>query len=875
MLTHISDLREMTKGAGHMSINYKLLLGSILAASVWLGACEEDEDDDHQDETASVTISGQHSVELGKTLSLSASTTNGIDTGYSWASKDETVAKVDSAGKVTAVASGETEISATGDDTKALRSHAVVVLPLGAVSITISGGYSVKVGGTLKLSATTQNATDSGYTWSVDKAELASVATDGTLSGLAPGTVVVTATGAQTKVSGSIGLVVGAEIPNYDSWLGSAHADVKAEAFNHWNADTPAEIPTGCARCHSTPGFQDYLGADGSAAGKVDKAAKVGTVIECQACHNTAASALASVTFPSGVTIDKLGAEARCMTCHQGAASSDDVDQAIKDAAPTDDDTVSSKLSFINIHYYAAGATLNAGRVRGGYQYATKVYDWRFRHVPTHDTCVDCHDAHSLKVKISECKTCHTGVTSEADLKKIRMIASLGSDYDGDGDKTEGIADELAGLQALLLQAIQAYAGEQKQDKICYDKATYPYFFIDADGDGACSSAEAAFTSRYVKWTSRLLRAAYNYQVASKDPGAFAHNVKYIIQLLYDGVEDLNTKLTTKVDLTKAVRNDPGHFNGAGEPARHWDEDDVVSSSCSKCHGGSEGYSFFQTYGVGKSVEEQDNGLDCATCHKTFGTSFDLVTVDSVTYPSGKTITDVGNPSNVCATCHSGREAKATIDAKIAANSLGFRNVHYLPAAAIKAGSKAAVGYEYGGKTYAGEWTKHSIGHTCTYCHDPKVSNHTFDVADVISSKCTGCHTGVTKPSEIRFTHTLDYDGDGNTTEPLADEISTLAAALLAQIKVEAAKGSVKICYSSTVYPYFLTDTDGNGTCDSGEATAYPTASWTAALMKATHNYQISQKEPGAWAHNFDYLAQLLIDSIEDLGGAVTAYKRP
>ena len=40
--------------------------------------------------------------------------------------------------------------------------------------------------------------------------------------------------------------------------------------------------------------------------------------------------------------------------------------------------------------------------------------------------------------------------------------------------------------------------------------------------------------------------------------------------------------------------------------------------------------------------------------------------------------------------------------------------------------------------------------------------------------------------------------------------------------------------------------------------------------MKAAYNYQLSRKEPGAWAHNFDYVAQLLFDSVADLGGSVT-----
>ena len=45
--------------------------------------------------------------------------------------------------------------------------------------------------------------------------------------------------------------------------------------------------------------------------------------------------------------------------------------------------------------------------------------------------------------------------------------------------------------------------------------------------------------------------------------------------------------------------------------------------------------------------------------------------------------------------------------------------------------------------------------------------------------------------------------------------------------------------------------------------------------MKAAHNYQLSHKDPGSWAHNFDYVGQLLYDSVEDLGGLVTSLRRP
>ena len=45
--------------------------------------------------------------------------------------------------------------------------------------------------------------------------------------------------------------------------------------------------------------------------------------------------------------------------------------------------------------------------------------------------------------------------------------------------------------------------------------------------------------------------------------------------------------------------------------------------------------------------------------------------------------------------------------------------------------------------------------------------------------------------------------------------------------------------------------------------------------MKAAHNYQLWHVDPGAWAHNFDYVAQLLYDSTEALGGAVMGMVRP
>src|SRR5690606_24698179 len=90
-------------------------------------------------------------------------------------------------------------------------------------------------------------------------------------------------------------------IPFYDEWANSPHNDTEGEPFNHWNEEDPPEVPTDCAKCHSTPGYMDHLGADGSTAGVVDAPAPIGTTIQCVACHNEVTLTKTSVVFPSGI----------------------------------------------------------------------------------------------------------------------------------------------------------------------------------------------------------------------------------------------------------------------------------------------------------------------------------------------------------------------------------------------------------------------------------------------------------------------------------------------------------------------------------------------------------------------------------------------
>lgn len=704
-------------------------------------------------------------------------------------------------------------------------------------------------------------------------------------------------------------------VPYEELWKESGHNAVDGEPFRHWDdaAANPDGVPTSCAKCHTTAGYQDYLGADGSEALKVDKPVPAADSqgIQCVACHNPVASfQLNSVQFPgkdaegNPITVTGLGDSARCMICHQGRESKASVDGAIAQfkvedvdavVAPIKDDKGNDvKFGFRNIHYFAAAATQYGTQVKGGYEYDGQSYDYKHAHVAGYDTCAGCHDPHSLKVKVDECTACHAGVTSVEDLKNIRMAQASSSDYNGNGDTTEGMYYEIQGLQEQLLAAIQTYAQEKTGTAISYDAATYPYF-LGPDGKA------------FPAWTARLLKAAYNYQLSVKDTGAYAHGNKYVVQLLYDSIQDLGG------DVSKLARNDSAHFAGNTMPFRDWDETGEVPFGCAKCHSASGLPQFIHnggtvtfnsrgsTYVAGVGAQPVSNGFMCTTCHNpaTFAPASEAdganarIAVTSVPFPSGKSLTFsvkdadgklVPNDSNLCLECHQGRESGGSVRAYLAGRdadkvdaNINFKNVHYFASGATLFGSDAGGMFEYTGQKYNGRFLhKASVAgpNECVQCHDA----HTLEVQ---VDKCSQCHTVATEADlKLIGVQDVDYNGNGKkaSEEGIHAEFVTFQERLLAAIqKYATAKAEMGILYDGSAYPYFFQDKDGDGQPDKNDkgATLAFTGFWTPRLLQAAYNYQYSVKDPGAFAHNSRYVMQALYDSIKDLGGDVTGLTRP
>lgn len=220
---------------------------------------------------------------------------------------------------------------------------------------------------------------------------------------------------------------------------------------------------TSCMRCHTSTGFKDYIHDDIQGAAAL-ASATTPDPLTCTSCHNADTANYATTGVDIKTTSNKtlsLHMEGLCVRCHSGRTGEGSLKVAAAISGQAQDTVMAGTYTYaqypgntvaagtvssntnrnaaITTHYFPV-ANIFYGTDGGvGYEYSGKTYVGKNNLMTGYDTCIKCHNPHTTQVKPAKCTACHTGVTTTADYQNIRVTTS---DYDGDGNTTEGTSPE-------------------------------------------------------------------------------------------------------------------------------------------------------------------------------------------------------------------------------------------------------------------------------------------------------------------------------------------------------------------------------------------------------------------------------------------------
>jgi uncharacterized protein YjdB len=153
---------------------------------------------------ASVSVSpAAATVLLGQTVQLTATPKDGNGSpltgrAVTWASSAPGVASVSASGLVTGVAAGSATLTATSEGKNGTAAITVTIVPVASVAVS-PASPSIRVGGTVQLTATTKDSAGNVLTgrvvaWASSAPGIATVSASGLVTGVAAGTATLTAT---------------------------------------------------------------------------------------------------------------------------------------------------------------------------------------------------------------------------------------------------------------------------------------------------------------------------------------------------------------------------------------------------------------------------------------------------------------------------------------------------------------------------------------------------------------------------------------------------------------------------------------------------------------------------------------------------------
>ena len=176
-----ATITATTTDGSNKSATCKITVAKTLAESVTL-------------DKTSATLKATETLTLKATVAPATTT----DKSVTWKSSNEAVATVDANGKVTAVAVGETTITATTTDGSNLSASCkitIVATPAESITLNVTE-VSLKVNGTTILTATVlpETATNKSVTWTSSNEAVATVDANGVVTAVAVGEAIITAT---------------------------------------------------------------------------------------------------------------------------------------------------------------------------------------------------------------------------------------------------------------------------------------------------------------------------------------------------------------------------------------------------------------------------------------------------------------------------------------------------------------------------------------------------------------------------------------------------------------------------------------------------------------------------------------------------------
>jgi uncharacterized protein YjdB len=168
------------------------------------------------------------SVVTGATVTLTASATNAtgdpLSVAFAWSSANPAIATVNSVnGVVTGVSAGTTDISAAAGGVTTSVPVTVTAPVIDAITVS-SSSFAVQVGSTITLTAAATAAgqpVSTSFTWSTANAATATVNSGGVVTGVAPGTVDISASASGITASKTV-TVTGTPTAGFDSVAGKA-----------------------------------------------------------------------------------------------------------------------------------------------------------------------------------------------------------------------------------------------------------------------------------------------------------------------------------------------------------------------------------------------------------------------------------------------------------------------------------------------------------------------------------------------------------------------------------------------------------------------------------------------------------------------------